>query len=117
MCKLDRIKIQKVFISQPMKGKSEEEIKAVREQIIKRLGEKFGTQGFSIIESYHPEWAKELKEGGNKRVFFLGKSIQMLAEADYAFFADGWSEYDGCCIEHEICRRYGIPKNIIDLEA
>ena len=112
MLGLDRIEVKKVFISQPMRRKSEAEIKAVREEIVKFLGKKFGTQGFTVIDSYHPEWAEELKAGSDKRVFFLGKSIQMLADADYAFLADGWSEFDGCLIEHDVCRLYKIPNNI-----
>jgi hypothetical protein len=111
MLGLGGIEVKKVFISQPMRGKSEAEIKAVREQIRKELNNTFGTAGWTEIQSYHPEWAEELKEGSNKRVFFLGKSIQLLAEADYAFFADGWSEFEGCYIEYTVCKAYGIPMN------
>jgi hypothetical protein len=102
--------LQKVFISQPMRGKSEEEIRVEREKCERQVAVLF-PEGYEILQSYRPEWGAELREGGYNPVFFLGKSLQILSEANYAFFAPGWGDNAGCTTEHDVCVRYGIPTN------
>jgi hypothetical protein len=41
---------------------------------------------------------------------YLGESIKLLAKADIAYFASGWNDARGCCIEHECAEKYGINK-------
>lgn len=41
-------------------------------------------------------------------LWYLGKSIEFLSKADYAYFAKGWENYRGCRIEHECAVQYGI---------
>lgn len=95
----------KVFISQPMAGLSEEEIKKRRNDIKRSLREIL-KQEFSVIQSvYDDDFSKEK----NPSVKYLAKSINDLADADVAFFAHGWEEARGCCIEHEVALQYQIP--------
>ena len=42
-------------------------------------------------------------------VDFLGKSLIYLADADAAIFGEGWENYRGCRIEHQVCADYGVP--------
>jgi len=98
----------RIFISQPMRGKSEEEIRTEREAAIAAVGKEFGEDTIEVIDSYHPEWAEELKEGSEKRVFFLGKSITLLSEANVAVFCKGWADASGCRIEEAVAREYGV---------
>lgn len=94
----------KVFISQPMAGLSEEEIKKRRNDIERSLREIL-KQEFSVIQSvYDDDFSKEK----NPSVKYLAKSINDLADADVAFFAQGWKEARGCCIEHEVALQYFI---------
>ena len=91
----------KFFISQPMKGKTDEEIKAKRNAII--AGCKAQDDEAVIIDSFFegaPHDAKPL--------WFLGKSIQLLSEADVAYFAEGWETARGCKLEYECAKAYGI---------
>lgn len=91
----------KIFISQPMKDKTYEEIKAERERIIAMCKEAYGD--IEIIDSFFegaPHDAKPL--------WFLGKSLQKLSEADVAVFAQGWIDARGCKMEHEACWQYNI---------
>jgi hypothetical protein len=44
----------------------------------------------------------------NPHLWHLGESIKMLADADAAYFLDGWEDTVECFIEHEVCRLYGI---------
>lgn len=74
--------MEKLFISQPMKGKTDEEIIHERNVAIRR--------------------AKAL----------LIDDVQVtdsLFTADIAYFTVGWDKARGCEIEHEVCIQYGIP--------
>lgn len=93
--------MKRVFISQPMKGLSNEEIKENRETIKKLIKNEYGEVEF--IESFF-----EGAPASAKPLWFLGKSFELLSTADMAFFALGWDEARGCIMEHEVCIRYGI---------
>ena len=100
----------KVFISQPMKGKTDAEILAERERIIMEVKGLIQDE-VEIIDSFIPESAPK---DSIEAVWMLGKSIQLLSEANVAYFAKGWRAARGCKIEHEVAREYGLT--IIDFE-
>lgn len=94
--------MKKVFISQPMVDKTDEEIKAVRNKIIEEI-RAYIDDDVEVIDSFFegaPHDAKPL--------WFLGKSLQLLSNADIAYFAKGWEKYRGCRIEYECAAEYGI---------
>lgn len=41
-------------------------------------------------------------------LWWLGKSIELLAQADVAYFVKGWNKARGCLIENECAFRYGV---------
>ena len=92
----------KVFISQPMRGKSYDEILLDRNQMIKKV-EESATEKPEVIDSFFQNAPVEAKP-----LWFLGKSIELLSTADVAVFAKGWKDARGCRIEHECCEQYGI---------
>jgi hypothetical protein len=92
---------KKVFISQPMKGKTEDEILSARENALKQLKNSFGE--FEIIDTY-------FKDFDGNRLEFLGKSVSKgLSRADVAVFIGDWERYDGCRCEQFIAAQYRIP--------
>ena len=93
--------MKKLFISQPMKDKTNEEIKEERNEIVKRVTERFGE--VEVIDSFF-----ENAPHNAKPLWFLGKSLELLSTADCAYFAEGWKDYRGCKIEHEAAVHYGI---------
>lgn len=98
--------MKKLFISQPMRGKTDEEILAVRKLAIKQAQERIG-EDVEVIDSFfqdHPTFDKPLK--------YLAASIALLADADIAYFVKGWGEARGCKIERMCSFAYGIK--IID---
>lgn len=96
----------KVFISQPMNGKSEQEILKERELLIKQVKERFASYGeIEILDSYFKDYEPS---SGNIGLKFLAKSIELLADADVAIFANGWEFARGCRIEHLCAKEYGI---------
>ena len=94
--------MKKVFISQPMKDKTDEEIKAVRAAVSKHIANLYNDEA-EIIDSFFegaPHDANPL--------WFLGKSIQLLSTADVAYFVGNWRDYRGCRAENYICKDYDI---------
>ena len=91
----------KVFISQPMKDKTNEEIEKERKEIIEKVENYFGK--VEIIDSFFkgaPHDAKPL--------WFLGKSLELLSNADVIVFGRGWEDARGCIMEHLACENYKI---------
>ena len=98
--------MKKLFISQPMKDKTNEEIKSERNEIIQRVKEIYKDEEIEVIDSFFENAPHDARP-----LWFLGKSLELLSTADCAYFAEGWKEYRGCSIEHKCAIEYGI--NII----
>lgn len=94
--------MKKLFISQPMKDKTDEEIKVERKRIIDEVKAKYGDD-VTVIDSFF-----EGAPHNAKPLWFLSKSLELLSTADLAYFAPGWDQYRGCKIEHTCAKEYGI---------
>lgn len=92
--------MMKAFISQPMRGKTDDEIKIERSNMISLLKEKCGDD-VEVLDSFFENF------DGNG-LAFLAKSIEVLSKADVAIFAAGWENARGCRIEHECAVQYGV---------
>lgn len=89
----------KIFISQPMRGKTDEYIQKEREHLI---GVAKGLyDDVEILDSYFMDY------DGNA-LQFLSRSIAVLALADVVVFSADWANARGCRCEHEIAIEYGI---------
>jgi len=95
----------KLFISQPMKDKTNEEIEAVREKAIASAKKNLADAGeeIEVIDSFFKDAPHDAKP-----LWFLGKSLELLSTADVAYFAKGWEEARGCRIENQCAIEYGI---------
>ena len=94
--------MKKLFISQPMKGKTDEEILAERRKAIRSAERQLG-EPIEVIDSFFQSAPADAKP-----LWFLGKSLELLAGADIAYFAKGWQEARGCKIENMCAIEYGI---------
>ena len=90
----------KWFISQPMNGKTDEEIKEEREKIAKGILKEHPED--EIIDSFFEKAPHE-----EKPLWFLGKSLELMSQADIIFFAKGWENARGCVIENKCANDYG----------
>ena len=61
----------------------------------------------TILDSFFKDGI-EPEDVSASGVWWLGKSLELLAKADVAYFVDGWQDYRGCRIEHTVCKEYGI---------
>lgn len=96
--------MKKLFISQPMRGKTDEEILKERQKAIKEAERVVGEQ-VEVIDSFFQNAPADARP-----LWFLGESIKLLAEADIAYFASGWQDARGCRIEHECAVEYCIDR-------
>lgn len=99
----------KAMLSQPMAGKSNEEIVATREKAIAALKER----GYEIVNTlFTDEWySKEaMEERGVVQIplCFLAKSLENMSLCHAAYFCRGWENARGCRIEHEAAKAYEL---------
>lgn len=94
--------MKKLFISQPMKDKTDAEILAVREQAIQSAKNLLG-EDVEVIDSFFQNAPHDAKP-----LWFLAKSLELLAIADVVYFAKDWEKYRGCRIENTCAIEYGI---------
>lgn len=88
------------FIIQPMNGKTNSEIMHVRKKAAIYLTNK----GYEIAPSFFNYTPKSK----NVAVWYLGKSIEVMADADLVYLCKGWRKSRGCRIEHSIATEYGL---------
>ena len=101
--------MKKAMLSQPMGGKTDEEIVATRDRAIKVLKEK----GYEIVNTlFTDEWYSEnnFEKRGviNRPLCFLAKSLESMSLCHVAYFCKGWEQARGCRIEHEAAKAYGL---------
>ena len=99
----------KAMISQPMAGKTEEEIVEARNKAIEKLEE----LGYEVVNTlFTDEWysEKSMSERGvvNKPLCFLAKSLDAMSACDAVYFVEGWENARGCKLERVAAEAYGI---------
>lgn len=96
--------MKRLFISQPMRGKTINEILAVRFRAIEEAERILGEQVDPIDSFFSDEPVNA------KPLWYLGKSLQLMSEADVVYFAPGWEYARGCKIEHQAAVEYCIDR-------
>ena len=98
---------RKAMISQPMAGKTKEEIMDVR----CRAAAKLEAMGYEVRDNvFSFLWFSD----GNKRghvsvpLALLARSLDVMSECHAAYFCNGWQDARGCRIEHEAAKAYGL---------
>lgn len=92
----------KIFISQPMADKTDEQIFNDRKHAINIIKKKFG-KDVEILDSLFKDAPHE-----STPIWFLGKSIEVLSKANIAYFIGDWKNYRGCKIENTVAHEYGV---------
>ena len=91
----------KVMISQPMAGKTVEEVKSGRQRVVDRLTK----MGHEVVDSII---AKEPPETKAVALWYLGGALQIMSKCDAVLFMRGWDTARGCRIEHQAALDYGL---------
>ncbi|EXM38541.1 hypothetical protein RASY3_14560 [Ruminococcus albus SY3] len=102
----EKPKTLKVFISQPMSGRTADEIVEERAMMIRRISQKYSyLLPLQIVDSFNP---KALNDGNP--IEELGKCISLMHDADYVVFANNWDKSKGCRTENFVATEYGIKR-------
>lgn len=100
--------MKKLFVSVPMKGRIEEEIKASIQKM-KKIAEIYEGEELELIDSYiEDNPPKDSKEA----VWYLGESLKKLAQADVFIGIDEAYDWNSCYTERDTAQRYGIKTYI-----
>lgn len=90
----------KAMISQPMRGKTNEQIREEREELVIRLAE----EGIQVIDTIIKE---DPPKNIDEAIYYLSKSIEHIGQVDIVIFMKGWERFRGCKIEHQVAVEYG----------
>lgn len=103
--------MKKLFVSVPMRGRTDEDIKKSMAKMHK-IAEVMLGEELELIDT----WIDDVPGDGvkNSGVWYLGKSISMLSMADIFIGIDGCWSWPGCDCEYHVARSYDIPTISID---
>ena len=79
-----------------MKGKSNEQIKGEREELVKKLE----AEGHEIVDTI---FDFPIDKSG---IWYLAKSIEAMEDVDGVVFMVGWNQARGCIIENQVAIAY-----------
>ena len=104
--------MKKLFISCPMRGRTDAEIKATMEQMHRIAEAVFDTE-FEVIPTYFED---DPPENTNMALWYLGESIKKLSEADrFIGIYDEDKSYRGCIIENLAAKNYSVPSYLVNV--
>lgn len=113
---------KKIFLSLPMSGRTDEEIKYQIEEMKAEFLLKNPFDKGEEIEFVHNFNEMEVVtntfdpfEGERKTpaLYYLGRAINKMAYCDGVYFGKGWTRARGCIIEWQTCMKYGISRYIM----
>ena len=90
----------KLMISQPMRGKTEQQIREERAELVKQLEK----EGYEVVDTI---FAEESPKDCDIALYYLSKSIEAMSKVDGLVFMPGWQEARGCRIEFQVALEYG----------
>lgn len=100
---------EKAMLSQPMAGRTDNEIVKTRERAIRILEEK----GYAVVNTlFTDEFCN--RENMERRgvvqipLCFLANSLESMSLCHAVFFCKGWESARGCRIEHQVALDYGL---------
>lgn len=95
--------MKRLFISQPMRGKTNEEIEFERNKAALAAARQLD-ENVEVIDSFFKD-----SPALTNPLLCLAWSLELLSTADVAYFVDGWKQARGCRIERLCAEEYNIP--------
>ena len=94
--------MKRLFISQPMRNRTNNEIETER-MFAAADAERVLGEPVEVIDSFFPDVPHDAKP-----LWYLGKSLELMADADVVYFVPGWEDARGCRIEHQAAVQYNL---------
>lgn len=89
----------KLMISQPMKGKTNEQIREERAELIQKLK----AEGYEVVDTVF----ENAPADEDIAIYMLSQSIRYIGKVDGVVFMPGWTQARGCKIEYQVAQEYG----------
>ena len=89
----------KIMISQPMRGKTNEQIRKERAELVKQLE----AEGHEVVDTVF----ENAPENEDVAIYMLSQSIRYIGKVDGVVFMPGWENARGCRIEYQVAIEYG----------
>ena len=104
--------MKKLFISCPMRGRTEDAIRTTMAQMHKIAEAVFGEE-LEVIQTYVED---DPPQNAQTAIWYLGESVKMLAEADcFIGVYDPERRFDGCMIENIVASKYKVRAYLVNL--
>lgn len=98
------LEVVKVFISQPMTGRTDEEITEERIKAISAVQKKYPLCYVMEINSFNKGALNN-----SDPITELGRCVSLMADANVVVFCKGWANSKGCNVEYEVALQYDLP--------
>ena len=111
-----------VFLSLPMKGRSDEDIKQTIKSMARVILAMYPGEDIKFVDNFsssHSFTNEEVDEAKTKSLLYLGDAIQKMAHCDYIAMITseilwrGEVVYNGCAVEQDVAQRYGLKAIIL----
>ena len=89
----------KLMISQPMRGKTNEQIREERKELVERLE----AEGHEVLDTVF----ENAPENEDVAIYMLSQSIRYIGKVDGVVFMPGWENARGCRVEYDVATNYG----------
>ena len=99
----------KAMISQPMAGRTDEQIVEARDEAVSHLE----AMGYEVVNTlFTDDWYSDeaMAQRGVVQIplCYLAKSLENMSLCHAAYFCEGWERARGCRIEHDAAKAYGL---------
>lgn len=94
--------MKKIYISQPMRGRSTDAIIAERKALVTDAAVALQTDEVEVLDTYLNGYTSK------PPLHLLALALEKMADADAVIFAPGWRDARGCRVEHLAASEYGI---------
>lgn len=94
-----------------MKNRSEENIRMTFNRLHKIAEAVYG-ESLEVIPTYIEDNPPKCR---TEELWYLGKSIELLSQADYfiGICGDNAFQYNGCTVESDVAKLYGVPVYLV----
>lgn len=95
-----------IYISQPMKNRSEEDILIERRNAMADISIRLEGEKFRVLDSFF-EPPSDISRT-NIEVSILGDCVKAMSKADVVYFCQGWEQSTNCTVEHIVTELYQL---------
>lgn len=96
--------VKKAMISQPMAGKTDEEIAATRDLAVAKLRQ----MGYEVVDTYFKDGLTVPPKVVNVPLYYMSQSLAKMAECDAVYLCEGWENARGCKVERAAAVAYDL---------